>query len=49
MNIGSVVRVWRAEPLTEPVPDVVPPVDAPVPDRVEAVDVQVGAPVPAER
>lgn len=41
MNIGSVVRVWRAEPVTEPVPDVVPSVGEPVPDRIEADDVWV--------
>jgi hypothetical protein len=49
MNIGSVVRVWRAEPVSEPVPDVVPRVDAPAPDRFDAVEMHVDAPVPAER
>jgi hypothetical protein len=50
MNIGSVVRVWRAEPLTESVPGVLGlPVDAPVADHVDAVDVPADAPVPAER
>ncbi len=39
MDIGSVERVWRAEPLMEPVPGVVPPVDAPAPDRVLAHDI----------